>query len=111
MPHMALQFPRHPPMKRSMFGSQTNPVKEKFMQDSASLNHKLYGFQHIFQQHAAGLFTLGASVIPPGHPLYNEKRSVEILKIENDKLQKENNELKKMIKNHEKESTSHGMLF
>jgi hypothetical protein len=36
-------------------------------------------------------------VIPPGHPLFSEKNSNELLKIENDKLFKQNIELKKKL--------------
>ena len=62
----------------------------------------------MFQQHAAGLLTMNSSIIPPGHPLYNRKNSVEMLQTENDKLQKENARLKKILK---KESTANGSGF
>ena len=51
-----------------------------------------------FQQHAAGLLATGSPIIPPGHPLYGGKNSFETLQTENDKLQKENARLKKMLK-------------
>lgn len=105
VPHVALQFPRLPPVGNTMFGTYVDPVKGKFMQDAASLSHKLYGFHHVFQQQAAGLFALGSPIIPPGHPLYGGKNSIEMLRTENDKLQKENTRLKKMLK---KESSVNG---
>ncbi|MNC87532.1 hypothetical protein D3C83_32630 [compost metagenome] len=36
-------------------------------------------------------------IIPPGHPLFNRVNSVNTLKAENDKLLKENLELKKKL--------------
>ena len=108
-PHIALQFPRLPPMAgRPMFGTYGDPTKEQFTQDTASISHNLYRFHHMFQQHAAGLLTMNSSIIPPGHPLYNRKNSVEMLQTENDKLQKENARLKKILK---KESTANGSGF
>ena len=42
---------------------------------------------------------MNSTIIPPGHPLYSKKNSAEILRAENDKLLKENNELKKKLEN------------
>ncbi len=102
IPHMALQFPRLPPgLTHPMFKLFENPMKEQFEQDVATVNQKLQGFQHMYQQYAAGLLTMNSSIIPPGHPLYTRQNSVETLQAENDKLLKENLELKKKL---EKES-------
>jgi len=62
-----------------------------------TMNQKLQGFQHLYQQHASGLLTMNSSIIPPGHPLYNRKSSAKGLQAENDKLLKENTELKKKL--------------
>ena len=79
-------------------------MKEKFSQDTDSLNKKLDGFQKLYQQHASGLMKMNSSaIIPPGHPLFSEKNSVESLKAENDKLLKQNLELKKKV---EKENSN-----
>ncbi|WP_428324193.1 hypothetical protein [Nitrosopumilus sp.] len=100
-PHMALQFPRLPPgLTHPMFGIHQNPVKEQFSKNAETLNQKLQGFQHMYQQYASGLLT-GNQIVPPGHPLYTRQNSVQTLKAENDKLLKENTELKKKL---EKES-------
>jgi hypothetical protein len=45
---------------------------------------------------------MSSAIIPPGHPLYNRQNSAETLKAENDKLLKENLNLKKKL---EKENT------
>ena len=98
IPHRAFQFPRLPPgIVHPMFKVFENPVKEKFVQNAHNLDNKLDGFQRMYQQHASGLMTMNSGIIPPGHPLYSEKNSIKILKAENDKLAKQNIELKKKI--------------
>lgn len=100
-PHMlptAFQFPRLPPgLSHPMFKVNGNPSKEKFQNDLNTINQKLTGFQHLYQQYAAGLLSTNSSLIPPGHPLYTRENSLETLKTENDKLVKENLELKKKL--------------
>ena len=99
IPHLALQFPRLPPgLTNSMFKIFENPMKEKFAEDNASINKKLQGFQQSYQRYASGLLTMNSNgIIPPGHPLFNRQNSVNTLKAENDKLLKENLELKKKL--------------
>ena len=102
VPHIALQFPRLPPgLSHPMFKIYENPIKEQFSKQASTINQKLQGFQHMYQQYAAGLLTMNSAIIPPGHPLYTRQNSVETLQAENDKLLKENLELKKRL---EKES-------
>ena len=104
VPHLAFQFPRLPPgLNHPMFKVYDNPLKEQFSQQAATINQKLQGFQQMYQEYAAGLLSMRSSVVPPGHPLYSRQNSVETLQAENDKLQKENIELKKKL---EKESES-----
>ena len=103
IPHLALQFPRLPPgLTHPMFKIYENPIKEQFSQEVASISQKLKGFQHMYQQHATGLLSMNSAIIPPGHPLYSRQNSVETLQATNDKLLKENLELKKKV---EKETT------
>lgn len=103
IPHRALQFPRVPPgLTHPLFKIYENPMKEQFSQEVASINPKLQGFQHMYQQYANGLLSMNSAIIPPGHPLYSRQNSVETLKTENDKLIKENLELKKKL---DKEAT------
>jgi hypothetical protein len=99
MPHLALQFPRLPPgLLGSKFNYLENPMKTKFVQDNATINKKLEGFQQSYQKYVSGLLNMGSSVIiPPGHPLFNQHISVNTLKAENDKLLKENLELRKKL--------------
>jgi hypothetical protein len=104
IPPLAFQFPRLPPgLPNAMFKIHENPMKEKFLGDANTINQKLQGFQHMYQQYAAGLLSMNSKVIPPDHPLYSRQNSVETLQTANDKLLKENLELKKKL---EKESSS-----
>jgi len=99
IPHRAFQFPRLPPgIAHPMLKIFENPMKNEFLQNASNLNKKLDGFQKLYQQHASGLMTMNSSgLIPPGHPLYSEKNSNKNLKVENDKLLKQNIELKKKL--------------
>ena len=104
IPHLAFQFPRLPPgLNHPMFKIHGNPIKDQFSDKAASINQKLQGFQHMYQQHASGLLSMTSTIVPPGHPLYNRQNSVETLQATNDKLLKENLALKKKV---EKENTS-----
>ena len=51
---------------------------------------------------------MNESIFPPGHPLFNREKSLSSLKEENDKLTKENLDLKKRLdgKTSKKETTS-----
>jgi len=104
IPHLAFQFPRLPPgLTHPMFKIHENPMKEQFLQEASAINQKLQGFQHMYQQYASGLLSMNSTIIPPGHPLYNRQNSVETLQSKNDKLAKENLNLKKKL---EKETSS-----
>ena len=94
---MPVRVPGPPGITHPMFKIHDTPSKERFVQNASNLNKRLEGFQKLYQQHASGLFTMSSGIIPPGHPLYSEKNSVEYLKTENDKLLKQNIELKKKL--------------
>jgi len=94
IPHLALQFPRLPPgLSNPLFKIFENPMKEKFAEENASINKKLQGFQQSYQRYASGLLTMNSGGV------------VSTLKTENDKLLKENLELKKKLDD-KKESNS-----
>ena len=98
IPHMAFQFPRLPPgISNPMFKIYENPMKEQFSEQADTINQKLQGFQHMYQQYASGLLTMNSTIIPPGHPLYSRQNSAKTLQTENNKLLKENLELKKQL--------------
>lgn len=99
IPHLALQFPRLPPgLTNPLFKIFENPMSKKFAEDNALINKKLQGFQQSYQKYASGLLTMNSGgIIPPGHPLFSQQNSVSTLKAQNDKLLKENLELKKKL--------------
>ena len=73
-------------------------LKEKLSNDTASLNPKLEDFVQMYQQMAAGLLNMSLDkLIPPGHPMYSKENSITLLKEENEKILKENFELKKRL--------------
>ena len=107
IPHIALQFPRLPPgLFNSMFKIYENPLKENLAQDDARINQKLQGFQQSYQKYASGLLTMSSSgIVPPGHPLFDQQSSIGTLKSQNDKLLKENLELRKKLDEQNKSSS------
>lgn len=93
IPHMAFQFPRLPPgITHPGFRIPDNLSMKRLSKDT--MNKNLYGFQRAYQMYASGLLAANQRIVPPGHPLYTNQDS---LKSENEKLLKENMELKKKI--------------
>ncbi|MBC8251519.1 MAG: hypothetical protein H8E89_08030 [Candidatus Nitrosopelagicus sp.] len=80
-------------------------IREKFNKRNASIMPNLEDFNQMFRQYANGLLRTNESVFPPGHPLYNREKSFSLLKEANDKLLKENLELKKQLEKSEKKSS------
>ena len=96
---------RYPPKSNPPTGfSGINEIRERFNKTNASLMPNLEDFNQMFRQHADGLLRTNESVFPPGHPLYNREKSFTLMKEANDKLLKENLELKKQL---EKSSEEH----
>lgn len=94
----SLQFPRLPPGTMHPLTSRFAIPSKRTKHDAASMMPDLEVFQEAHQRHAAAL--LGSSfpeIVPPGHPLYDRQYSAGILKSENDRLLKENIELKKRL--------------
>ncbi len=59
----------------------------------------------MFRTYADGLLQANESVLPPGHQLYNREQSFTLMKEANDKLLKENLELKKQLEKSGKPSS------
>ena len=98
---------RYPPKSNPPTGfSGINEIRERFNKTNASLMPNLEDFNQMFRQHADGLLRTNESVFPPGHPLYNREKSFTLMKEANDKLLKENLELKKQL---EKSSEKHSL--
>ena len=98
IPHMAFQFPRLPPgLNHPLSPVHQNQMKSQLTQHDETLNQKLQGFQKLYQDYASGLLSHESQIIPPGHPLFSGRNSIQTLQTENDKLIKENLELKKKL--------------
>ena len=97
---------RYPPKSNPPTGfSGIQGIREQFNKKNASMMPNLEDFNQMFRQYAEGLLNTNVSVFPPGHPLYNREKSFSLLKESNDKLLKENLELKKQLEKSEKKSS------
>ncbi len=93
-----LQFPMLPPRLMHQMTSRFTVPQRRTAQDAASLTPNLEDFQQAYQRHASGLLSSHyPGTVPPGHPLHEKQASASILKSENDKLLKENLELKRQL--------------
>ncbi len=97
-------FPRYPPgvLPPTIALMNQKRLKEKFFQENASMTTKLHDFNQMYQKLASGLFEIAYTALPPGHPLFSRLNSSTLLKNENDKLRKDNLELKKQIEKNQK---------
>ena len=97
---------RYPPKSNPPTGfSGINEIREKFNKRNASMMPNLEDFNQMFRQYADGLLHSNESIFPPGHPLYNREKSFSLMKEANDKLLKENLELKKQLEKSEKKTS------
>ena len=97
---------RYPPNSNAPTGfSGIKEIREKFNKRNASLMPNLEDFNQMFRKYADGLLHANESVFPPGHPLYNREKSFTLMKEANDKLLKENLELKKQLEKSGKPSS------
>ena len=75
----------------------SHTLKNNFNKDADSTLPKLQDFNQMFREYADSILNMNKSVFPPGHPLFNREKSISALKEENNKLVKENLELKKQL--------------
>ena len=98
-------FIRYPPTSKPPNGfDYAHKMKTKFVESGASMLPKLQNFNHMYQNHAAGLLQSSTKLFPPGHPLYTKQESLITLREEIQKLKQENLELHNKLKN-KKETT------
>ena len=98
MPPTAFQFPRLPPgIQHPMFRIYQDSSKERLASGAGLNGNRLQAFQQLYHRHASGLLSKSSGIIPPGHPMYSEHDSVEALRAQNDKLLKENTDLRKKL--------------
>ena len=91
-------FMKYPPNSKPPKGLVNSEIlRNSFLNESAGMLPKLQDFNQMFRQHADSILNMNESVFPPGHPLFNRERSISALKETNDKLLKENLELKKRL--------------
>mgnify|MGYP001457650215 CR=1 FL=1 len=91
-------FMKYPPNSNPPKGIvSTTILKNDFLNQGAAMLPKLQDFNQMFRQYAESILNMNESVFPPGHPLFNRERSISVLKDTNDKLTKENLELKKQL--------------
>jgi len=97
-------FPRYPPgvLPPTFALMNQKRLKEKFFQENASMTTKLQDFNQMYQKLASGLSEIAYTALPPGHPLFSRLNSSTLLKNENDKLRKDNLELKKQLEKNQK---------
>jgi len=97
---------RYPPGSNIPKGlMNTSKLKEKLTSDNTVLDPKLENFAEMYRQMAASLLNMSVDkLIPPGHPLYSKDHSLTLLKEENEKILKENVELKKKLENQDSKS-------
>ena len=97
-------FPRYPPgiAPPTLGLMNQKKLKEKFFQDNSSMNEKLRDFNQAYHKYASGLFEMAYPALPPGHPLFSRLESTTFLQNENEKLKKENSELKKQLEKNQK---------
>ena len=90
---------RYPPGVNIPKGLVNTPrLKERLSVDNASLNPKLENFAEMYQQMASNLLNMSVDkLITPGLPMYSKENSITLLKEENQKILKENLELKKKL--------------
>lgn|SRR5574339_570190 len=96
---LPLQFPKFPPgFMHPSFVTSVSPISAPKSNTDETINTKLQDFHQMYQKFASGLLNFNQfGVLPPGHPLHSRHNSIETLKLENGKLQKENLELRKQL--------------
>lgn len=87
---------RYPPAIGSRFVSNPTKLKERMIRYDAMFSGKLHDFHKMYLQHASGLLDMSSSGFLHGHPI-NVTTNDSTAKEENDKLRKENADLRKRI--------------
>lgn len=91
------EFTRYPPSAGALPSMLPTPakLKEKVLKDSPLFSARLNEFRRMYLQHASSILN-ATSAFPAGHPLHNGNAS-SVIQEENEKLRKENLELRKRM--------------
>lgn len=110
--YLPMNIPVFPPgLINPILKNTVKPDKQFFENRAHTLNERLQDFQQNYQKIANSMFSQSRfGILPPGHPLYTKDNSLQILKDENNKLAKENLELKKQIEKLARETHTPGRV-
>lgn len=84
---------RYPPGASTPFSMNPAKLKEKIIRENETFTAKLHDFNKMYLQQAASLLEMTSAMVPPGHPMYSQAKP-EVVGDENQRLRKENAELK-----------------
>ncbi len=90
-------FPRYPPAISSRLGMNPGKIKEKMIQSDTMFSGKLHDFHKMYLKHAAGLLDMSSSAFLSGHPMNAMAANDFTTGEENNRLRKENADLRKRI--------------
>jgi len=90
-------FPRYPPSAIGPMSMNPAKLKEKMIKENSTFSAKLHDFSKLYLKHASGLLDMSSNIFPPGHPMNVPSRVDYTIQEENEKLRKENAELKSRI--------------
>ena len=77
----------------------SDKIKNDFVKGGAEMLPKLQDFNQMFRLYSESIFNMSETIFPPGHPMFNREHSITTLKEENEKLLKENLDLRKKLDN------------
>ncbi len=100
-PHMALGFPRLPPLAHKRLLGPGSSMTERLGSPRDVARADMDGFAEEFRERTAALVS-GDGFLPAGHPLSNKKHRLRALVAENQRLQQENQDLKQKLAASEK---------
>jgi hypothetical protein len=91
-------LPRYPPGMGARIATGVNPgkLKEKVIRDDQLFSAKLHDYSKMYLRRASNLMEMNPIAFPVGHPM-NSQGSDMAVEEENEKLRKENLELRKRI--------------
>lgn len=90
-------FPRYPPSAIGPMSMNPAKLKEKMIKEDSMFSAKLHEFSKLYLRHASGLLDMSSNIFPPGHPMNIPSKVNHVIQEENEKLRKENAELKNHI--------------